>query len=218
MKRVRVTIYPDNSDLPLTYETVTGADEQFAQVQVVNWNVTASPAAFLLRVFGDIERFETILEDDDAINEYELLPVTENESYCFVTGAGTTDAHALWKNFKRGSLMTIPPAEWNADGSYTFTIVGRDTDIQASVDSIPAGARVEIESVGGKQVRMDSIIDKLTDRQQETVQAAIESGYYDMPRKATSEDVAEELDCATSTAAEHLRKAESKIMVGLFSE
>lgn len=218
MKRVRITIHPGHSDLPLTYENVTGADEQFVRVEVLNWNVTTSPAAFLLRIRGDVRRFETILGTDEFVDEYELLPVAENESYCFVTGVGTRDARDLWENFKRGSLMTVPPAEWNADGSYTFTIVGRDADIQTAVDSIPADARVEIESVGGKKVTADSILDRLTDRQRDAVRVAIELGYYDVPREATSEDVADELDCATSTAAEHLRKAESKVVVGLFSE
>jgi hypothetical protein len=39
--------------------------------------------------------------------------------------------------------------------------------------------------------------------------------YYDSPRRATGEDVAAVMDCAPSTAAKHLRKAESKLVTGL---
>jgi hypothetical protein len=216
MKRVRVTIRPENADLPLTFEQVTGSSDEFAQVQVLNWNVTTTPVAFLLRILGDIERFENVLKRDDAIEEYELLPISEHESYCFVAGLGTADARVLWETFKSGSLMTIPPAEWNADGSYTFTIVGRDKDIQSALDGVPDDVRVDIESVGGTKVAPDSVIDRLSDRQLTAVEAAIELGYYDIPRRVTNEDVAAELDCAVSTAAEHLRKAESKIFTGLF--
>lgn len=218
MKRVRVTIRPRDADLPHTFERVTGSNEEFVQVQVINWNVTTSPVAFLLRIFGDIERFENIIKEDDAIDEYELLSVSERESYCFVTGLGTADAQVLWDTFKSGSLMTIPPAEWNADGSYTFTIVGRDDDIQSALESVPDDVQIDIESVGGNKVAPDSVIDRLSDRQLAAVEAAIELGYYDIPRRATNEDVASELDCAVSTAAEHLRKAESKIFTGLFQE
>ncbi|MFP8954379.1 helix-turn-helix domain-containing protein [Natrialbaceae archaeon A-arb3/5] len=215
MKRVRVTIYPGDLELPAAFERAT-SDEQIARVEVVNWNVAAPPAAFLLRVRGSVERFESLLRDDPAVEEYDVLPVATGECYCFVAGVGTADARDLWENFKRGSLMTIPPAEWNADGTYTFTIVGRDADIQAAVDRVPADTRVEIESVGGTKVTTEHVIDRLSPRQRAAVETAIELGYYDRPREATSDDIARELDCATSTAAEHLRKAESKLVLGLF--
>jgi hypothetical protein len=218
MKRVRVRIHPGEADLPRTFEAVTGAAEEYAGVEVLNWNVTEPPAAFLLRVTGDVGRFESVLADDETVEEYELLPVGDEECYCFLTGTGTSDARRLWETFDHGSLMTVPPAEWNADGSYTFTIVGRDADVQSAVDRVPGDVRVEIEAVGNRGVAPESVRDRLTDRQREAVEAAIALGYYETPRAATSEDVADALGCATSTAAEHLRKAESRLVVGLFGE
>ncbi|XVH31528.1 helix-turn-helix domain-containing protein [Haloferacaceae archaeon DSL9] len=218
MKRVRLTIHPSEADLPETFERVTGAAEEFVQVQVFNWNVTSTPVAFLLRVCGDIQRFESLLKDDDAVEEYELHPVDEHESYYFVTGFGSADAHALWENFKRGSLMTIPPAVWNADGTYTFTVVGRDADIQAAVERVPDVARVNIEAIGRPEATADSVRTRLSKEQRNAVKVGLELGYYAIPRKATSEDVAAKLGCATSTAAEHLRKAESKVFQRLFGE
>mgnify|MGYP000303695566 CR=1 FL=1 len=218
MKRVRVTIHPGDADLPRTFERVAAADEPFVRVRVVNWNVTADPAAFLLRLTGDVDRFESILAADDGIEEYDLLRVSATEGYCFVTGPGTADARALWAHFKGPTLMTVPPAEWNPDGSYTFTLVGREGDIQAAVEAAPSGARVEIESVGGRTVAPESVVHRLSDRQRAAVRAALDLGYYDVPRTATTEDVAGALGCATSTAAEHLRKAESTVLAGLFAE
>lgn len=212
MKRVELTVRPEGLDLPLTFERTTDGDEQFARVQVVNWNVDPPTAAFLLRVRGDVGRFEAVLAEDPAIDEFETLPVAEGDCYCFVAGPGTPDARGLWEQFKRGSLLTIPPAEWNPDGSYTFTVVGRDADIQAAVETAPAAACVEIEAVGGDRVAADRVVDDLSDRQREAVRTAVELGYYDRPRRATTADVADELGCATSTAAEHIRKAESTVM------
>ncbi|MFB6270658.1 MAG: helix-turn-helix domain-containing protein, partial [Halobacterium sp.] len=51
----------------------------------------------------------------------------------------------------------------------------------------------------------------LTDRQREVVETAVDLGYYDVPRTAGQDDVAAELDCASSTVAEHLRKAEAAL-------
>ncbi|ELZ10800.1 Bacterio-opsin activator HTH domain protein [Halovivax asiaticus JCM 14624] len=216
MKRVRLTVHPGGLDLPAAFEAVTGAREPFAEVEVVNWNVGPPDAAFLLRVRGDLDRFEAALATDPAVEDRELVAIDSSEGYCFVAGVGSSDARALWEPFARGSLMTVPPAEWNGDGSYTFAVVGRDADIQAAVEAVPDVVRVEIESVGGERLAADSVVRRLTTRQREAVQRAIELGYYDSPREATATDVADALGCATSTAAAHLRKAEATLVCGLF--
>ena len=56
----------------------------------------------------------------------------------------------------------------------------------------------------------------MSPRQRDAVEAVLEIGYYTVPRNATITDVAGELDCVTATAAEHLRKAEWKILSTLF--
>lgn len=52
----------------------------------------------------------------------------------------------------------------------------------------------------------------LTERQQEVVETALELGYYDSPRTATQEDLAETLDMAKSTCSETLHRAEERIV------
>lgn len=217
MKRIQITVDPGDADLPTTFEQVTGSNNRFARVQVVNWNLATTPAAFLLRIEGEYRRFETLLQSDPAINEFEILPLTEKQCYCFVSGPGTSDAWRLWEPFMNGSLMTIPPAEWNPDGSYTFTIIGSQADIQSAVETVSESVSVTVEAVGGTEVAEDSVLDRLTDRQRMAVETAINCGYYDVPRGATISDVARELDCATSTVAEHLHKAESAVLCELFN-
>jgi predicted DNA binding protein len=52
----------------------------------------------------------------------------------------------------------------------------------------------------------------LSERQREAIAVAVDRGYYEIPRQMSHEDVAAAVDCAPSTAAEHLRKAESKLL------
>lgn len=207
-------------DLPLAFENATRdiSGDQFQYIHVLNWNISAPTAAFLLHVRGNVDLFESLLREDPDVEEYDLLTVADDECYCFVAGVGTSDARELWETFKRGSLMTVPPAEWNLDGSYTFTVMGADADVQAAVEGVPSAANIDIESVGGTKVATQSVIGQLSDRQREAVEAGIELGYYDVPRAVTIDDIAGGLNCATSTAAEHLRKAESKLIVALFDE
>lgn len=59
-------------------------------------------------------------------------------------------------------------------------------------------------------------IEGLTDRQQEALEAAYRSGYFEWPRDSTAEDVAEALDISPSTLHSHLRKAEGSLFEALF--
>jgi predicted DNA binding protein len=52
----------------------------------------------------------------------------------------------------------------------------------------------------------------LTERQMNTLKTAVELGYFDTPRRASIKDVARKLDISPSTAVEHLRKAEKKVL------
>lgn len=62
------------------------------------------------------------------------------------------------------------------------------------------------------------LTDPLTDRQQETLEAAFRAGYFDWPRESTAEEVAETLDITRPTLQAHLRKAENKLLTQLFEE
>jgi len=52
----------------------------------------------------------------------------------------------------------------------------------------------------------------LTEKQFEIFQLACDYGYYDIPKKITIDELAERTGIAPSTLAEHLRKAEAKLL------
>ncbi len=52
----------------------------------------------------------------------------------------------------------------------------------------------------------------LTPKQREALVAAYQSGYYDIPKRADSADVAKALALGKSTTLEHLRKAEKRLL------
>ncbi len=56
----------------------------------------------------------------------------------------------------------------------------------------------------------------MTERQREALEAALSVGYYEVPREADHEAVADAIDCAPSTAAEHLRRGEANALRALF--
>lgn len=56
------------------------------------------------------------------------------------------------------------------------------------------------------------VLDSLTTKQQKTLEAAFQQGYFNRPRDSTAEEIASQLDIASSTFHQHLRAAMSKLM------
>ncbi|MCD1296026.1 helix-turn-helix domain-containing protein [Methanocella sp. CWC-04] len=52
----------------------------------------------------------------------------------------------------------------------------------------------------------------LTGKQMAALTTALDMGYFDSPRRASIEDVAQKMGISPSTAVEHLRKAEKKVL------
>jgi predicted DNA binding protein len=61
------------------------------------------------------------------------------------------------------------------------------------------------------------IADELTDRQLAVLRAAYQAGFFEWPRDASGEEVAESLDIAAPTFHQHLRKAEKAIIAVFLS-
>ncbi len=68
------------------------------------------------------------------------------------------------------------------------------------VADLPPSVDVDIHAVGESDVGRESPVSTLSERQREAVLAALELGYYDHPRRATHEDVAERLGSAPNTS------------------
>ena len=61
-------------------------------------------------------------------------------------------------------------------------------------------------------ISLSSIFSELTGKQVNSLLAALESGYYQIPKKMTAEEIAMKSRVPRTTFEEHLRKAESKVL------
>lgn len=69
-----------------------------------------------------------------------------------------------------------------------------------------------------RQHVQDVIAQELTDRQQEVLLTAYQTGYFERPRETTGAEVADHLDISASTFSQHLRAAQRKLLTALFEE
>ena len=175
---------------------------------------TSAPPTYLFEVAGDLAELDGALAATDGVAEWDLTPLAGpggDEAYLYVR-ARTGDVEGrLRRLFTRASLVTIPPV--GIDGHATqFHVVGRPSDLQASIADARETLPVTVERLGEYDRPSERETAALSERQYEALLAGLEVGYYDVPRRGTHEAVAERLDCAPSTASEHLRKAEATLV------
>lgn len=163
----------------------------------------------LFYVDGDAAAYESVLADRPDVLGYDLTSDGPDAFFCYVRVANDErDAH-LVDAFERATVVVAGPVVFHPDMTMELTIVGHATDLQAVVDDLPDAMSVDVTRVGeyaGWHQR------GLTDRQREIVRAAWRVGYYEVPRDAGVEAVADEVDCAVSTASDLLRRAEATLV------
>ena len=70
----------------------------------------------------------------------------------------------------------------------------------------------KFQNVKLNTIYFPKIMPKLSEKQREAYQLAVEQSYYKFPRKIGLEGMAKLMKVSVSTFQEHLRKAEEKIM------
>ncbi|UPW00311.1 helix-turn-helix domain-containing protein [Halorussus gelatinilyticus] len=214
MRRVRLTFYAPDAEVHPVHTTLAERDYVEA-AEMVHWNDAGETMTHAFYVEGDAEAFAAELDGTSAVQAYDLTTVGDECFYAHVRAETTPLQRRMFDTYHEGGAVVTSTLEHTDDGGVTFEVVGTAEALQAFHDGAPDEIDVVIDSVGGPTADPETTLSK---RQREAVEAALTAGYYDVPRTATHEDVARRLDCAPSTASEHLRKAESKVLHGLFGE
>ena len=165
-----------------------------------------------------IELGETITERPEAVVEatrthpsitnYELLESTERR----VLGKYETSDIDLYEFVEESSLTIEFPVDVR-DGWYEFDLTGTREELeqlQAVLDASPLS--YELRSLVNAHDR-DAL---LTDRQREVLVAALRSGYFEVPRDCTLEELAATLELDKSTVSTILRRGEGRVLKWFF--
>ena len=182
------------------------------RAKTTHWNFSGEEIGIMHYVEGDQEAFRTDIESLADVHDHELTPAGERSFYAYLMCATTEPARELFGTLTRGRLVVIPPLEYAPNGTVSLSLVGTSAEIQAAIDGVPDPVKVEVTEISGLETASNAVETLLSDRQREAAVSALELGYYDIPREASHEDVAVAIGCAPSTAAEHLRKAEAKLL------
>lgn len=210
MKYLRVTLRHDRDALHPMHRFVCDHGG-YGDYRLIHWNRGADTNAFLFHVRGPRETYAEHLHALDRVESADVAPIDDDAFYVHVRERPSKTAASLLAAFEAGDLVAVPPIEYRTDRTMTIGVVGDPAVLQATLDAVPAGIDVGVDRVGEAPSTSVPGGRDLTTRQREVVRAAKRLGYYAVPREASVEDVADAVDCAPGTAAEHLRKAESRV-------
>lgn len=105
------------------------------------------------------------------------------------------------------------------DGKIKITFLGSEVEVKDFMEKIDAlGIRYHIVLLADTNFSPISPLNQLTEKQRKVLIAAYKLGYYEIPRKITSEDLAKKLGLADSTVVEHLRKAEQRLITQMIEQ
>lgn len=171
-------------------------------------------AITLFQLSGDPERAHELAEESEAVLDYQLSEGDDHVTVYahFVPNDTVTDLLSLFREYE---LILDMPLEYTTDGALRAHIVGEEAVIREVIPKVPDGIGLNLEQISDYVPEEERLFSMLTERQQETLQAALKVGYYQVPRQATHQDIADYLDRSDGTVGEHLRKIEAKIMAAI---
>jgi len=179
--------FPDAGFRVLT--AVPGEDAGFALVRVTARDVDAALSA---------------MEGHDALASVSVMAREEGVATIRIE----TDAPLLLLAAKRSGLPIEMPLDIE-DGVAEVEVTGEHERVAEMGRRLSElGLSFEVERV---RQRVDPAR-LLTDRQRELLLAAVDLGYYDVPREATLTEVAEHVGIAKSTCSETLQRVERTVV------
>lgn len=202
-----------NDDSAHPMHAFIAADERYGPTRLVQWNPTERGTNLMLfRVVGPEGPYTAALEDASSVRYYETTALPGNGFSVLVEDDITDLARHIVEAYASEHVVVVPPVVFRTDLTADLQLVGENDALQRILDQLPDPIDGEIRRLTTTGPRMAPFVDRLTDRQRRVLVAALEAGYYDEPRQATIEDVAEALGLATGTVAEHVRKAHAQLV------
>lgn len=214
MKHVRFRIIPDDGAFHPVDQLLADAPAiQRRAIHQLN-PVGSESAVTLYELEGDISANQDLLGDIEAHPEMLDLEVKAVESTIYAYAKfrlNETVAH-LGLIALNSEILFEYPLVYTRDGSLRIYAVSDVASIRGFEEDLPANLTFELESIGEHHPQGKRFWTQLTPRQQEIIQSAVEMGYYQSPRGATYQDIADELGIAAGTVGEHLQKIEKRIL------
>ncbi|QAU14163.1 XRE family transcriptional regulator [Halorubrum sp. BOL3-1] len=190
------------------YPDLTIREWPLSDCQVLEITTETTPTDDL---FEEINQIGTVLHESEDAEGYHV--VTQS-CLCSLE-------QSIIDRFEEHNCLYQSPTIYR-QGWEHYTVVAFDAeDIRDLLGDLRSDREIELlskTSISETQIPhsmlapASQLFDDITDRQLAALQLALESGYYEQPRKTSLRELADQTAVARSTYEEHLRKAENKLL------
>jgi len=213
MKHLRVRAKVDPEQAPTFFNQLANSPH-VREARVLDWNGAVEDASTtLIAIDGDPDPFAESATATPGIESVELAETRYEQTYALVVARprATPMFDAITEARARPGVVFRKPIVYR-DSTILCRVVGDPGPLQSAVEAAPDAMETQIEEIETIRGDLEQPASRLSERQREAVDVALDLGYFDYPRGATHEDVARELGCAAQTVSEHLQKAEGKVI------
>ncbi|NGM68757.1 bacterio-opsin activator [Natronolimnobius sp. AArcel1] len=207
MKSVRVSLGHDQEALAPIHEGIC-ASPDISRELILGGHAVDGVETITSFVYGDREAYESLLATLESVREYEITPAEEG-FFLYLRRDLGPDGRSLLDALTQETVVVVPPMEVRSDRTIRLTLVGDSSALSSVIEDVAAGTTIDILWTSDRVTTTETPV---SDRQLAALETAWELGYYEVPRRNGIEAVAEELDCAVSTASELLRRGEARII------
>jgi predicted DNA binding protein len=211
VRYVRVSLIPTGGDIDPVGEKIE-AEPSLTRESILHISrLNDGTAVLLTQIRGDEAALDRILEGSDDVISHNVSPLRDGLQ-AYVHTEPTESASALLELEQEHEFVLDMPIEYGPEGGLRLAVIGREETVRRAIEDVPDEIRVELEQLSDYDPELRELSSLLTERQQEILDTATDLGYYEVPRQATHQDIAEELDLSTTTVGEHLRKIEARML------
>lgn len=210
MRYVTVVAYPDEGGINRLDRRINELGLEYRAIHRMEL-LTDDTVAMFAEGRGDVEGLRRVLSESPEVFEFS---VTSDDAgfFSYTRHAADDLTRMLMEDRRESSYLIEMPIEYTDDGGLRGTYIGTEAAFADALSEQPESVRVEIERTGPYTPGPRHVVSRLTGRQREVLQAAVDQGYYEIPRKATLKEIASAVDLSRATVSEHLQKIEARIL------
>ncbi|WP_226013465.1 helix-turn-helix domain-containing protein [Halomicrobium salinisoli] len=192
--------------------------ERFPDLTIREWPLSDCQ---VLEISSEEAPTDELLAEIDELGTV-LHESTDDDGYHVVTQSCLCSLEeSIVDRFEAHNCLYQSPTIYRQGWEHYTVVAFDEADVRSLLDELRSDRDIELlskTSIAEKQVPhsmlapVDRLFDDVTDRQLAALQLALESGYYEQPRRTSLRELAQQTAVARSTYEEHLRKAENKLL------
>jgi predicted DNA binding protein len=153
------------------------------------------------------------IHDIRTVGNMEILSVlksVDSKHTCLIRYTEPEETKGQFQESDLGLIHTIPTII--SPEKLTISMMGEQENLSDFVEMMKNAGTIRKMSFRRTAYQKADLLNVLTDKQREVMVAAFKNGYYEYPKKISSEALSKKVNISKPTLLQHMRKAEGRIL------